>query len=48
MESFKELAKMHERKKIFLELRLKDPDSLYEVDEVRLRMKPKRQAYNEQ
>jgi hypothetical protein len=48
VESFKELAKMHLRKKNFLELRLRDPDSLYEVDEVRMRMKPKRQAYNEQ
>ena len=42
VESFKELAKTHIRKKNFLELRLRDPESLYEVDEVRKRMKPKR------
>ena len=39
---------MHIRKKNFLELRLRDPESLYEVEEVRLRIKPKRQAFNEQ
>jgi hypothetical protein len=39
---------MHRRKKNFLELRLRDPESLYEVDEVKMRMKPKKQALNEQ
>jgi len=39
---------MHVRKKNFLELRLRDPESLYEVDEVRERMKPKQKALNEQ
>lgn len=48
IESFRELAKMHQRKRNFLELRLRDPDSLYEIDEVKARLKPKRQALNEQ
>ena len=42
VDSFRELSKMHSRKKNFLELRLRDPESLYEVDEVKLRMKPKK------
>ena len=42
VDSFRELSKMHRRKKNFLELRLRDPESLYEVDEVKLRMKPKK------
>jgi hypothetical protein len=48
VDSFRELSKMHRRKKNFLELRLRDPESLYEVDEVKMRMKPKKQALNEQ
>ena len=47
VDSFRELSKMHRRKRNFLELRLRDPESLYEVDEVRARMKPKKQALNE-
>jgi hypothetical protein len=48
VESFRELAKMHRRKANFLELRVRDPESLYEVDEVRAKIKPKRQALEEQ
>jgi len=44
VESFRELSKMHKRQMNFLELRLRDPDSLYEVDEVRAKFKPKKQA----
>jgi hypothetical protein len=47
VESFRELAKVHKRQKNFLELRLRDPESLYEVDEVRAKLKPKKQALND-
>lgn len=47
VESFRELAKVHKRQKKFLELRLRDPESLYEVSEVRAKLKPKKQALND-
>ena len=44
MKSFGALSKTHLRQKKFLELRLKDPERLYDVKEIRERLKPKKQA----
>ena len=43
MESFKQLTQVHLRQKKFLELRLQDPESLYDVDDIRKHLKPKRE-----
>ena len=41
LSSFTELTQRHIRQKKFLELRLQDPQSLYDVDEIRAHLKPK-------
>jgi len=40
--SFNQLTKTHSRQKKFLELRQKDPDSLYDVADIRAKLAPKR------
>jgi len=42
--SFNQLSKTHFRQKKFLLLRQKDPDSLYDVSDIRARLAPKRRA----
>ena len=46
--SFDQLSKTHERQKKFLELRQKDPDSLFDVGDIRARLAPKRRALQDQ
>ena len=41
--SFSQLTQVHLRQKKFLELRLQDPESLYDVDDIRKHLAPKRQ-----
>ena len=40
--SFTQLTQVHLRQKKFLELRLQDPESLYDVDDIRKHLAPKR------
>ena len=41
VQSFRELANVHTRKMKFLQVRLTDPTSLYDIGEIRDRLKPK-------
>ena len=48
LESFSELAKVHQRKVKFLKLRLQDPTSLYDIGDIRAKMRPKQQKVREE
>lgn len=47
MASFTQLSNSHTRKVKFLNLRLKDPKALYDVDAIRRRLHPKKEKLQE-
>ncbi len=48
VQSFRELANVHTRKMKFLQVRLTDPTSLYDIGEIRDRLKPKWKKFEDE
>lgn len=48
VQSFRELANVHTRKSKFLQVRLTDPTSLYDIGEIRDRLKPKWKKFEDE
>ena len=48
VQSFRELANVHTRKIQFLKVRLTDPTSLYDIGEIRERIKPKWKKFEDE